>query len=1454
VNSGLVGLCWNVARLLALGFSAPIERLLVARLPNATRPPRLHALSSLPGKSRGHWNVIAHSSVRGRTRRNLEHVLASQTSWAEFETTAATLGSKQQGDLFELLTKYYLLLKPEYRTKLSDVWLLEEVPEKVRSALKLPGPDQGIDLIAEIKSGGYWAIQCKYRTDKKRSLNWRELSTFTGLAFSVCNGITHALVAHTGERYTKVLKEAAHVSFLSGDKWSTLEPGFFAELSDHLQSKPHPLVPVTPRSHQQRAVDSARDYFSQPGNVRGKIIMPCATGKSLTGFWIADALSANTIVVAVPSLALIEQTLPVWLREFRALGQSEGLRWLCVCSDETVTKGMDSVIVHTQDLPYDCTTTVEEIVAWLNATNTVRKRVIFTTYQSGRALSQALSVAGMEVDLAILDEAHKTVGDKKRLFSHLLFDENLPIKRRVFMTATERRFAADSDAVVSMDDAAIYGDTIELLTFKTALEQDPAIICEYKIVTMVISQREVETLIAQNRYLRPEAARWDDEVEAQMLASLIALRKAMHKYPIRHAVSFHSSIARAKAFRDFNDIYTQTLPNSGALDTFHVTGAMPAALRKGMMVEFAKAQRALVTNARCLTEGVDVPNIDCVLFADPKQSTIDIVQAVGRALRPAKHKHSAYVVVPVVAQDVNGAAFVESKAFAAVLTVLRALAANDERIIAWLRARQAGRKSKGGIIDFDMAEAVAYSIDLKDFTTKIETKVWDRLARLSWRTYDEAVSFVHALALKSQTEWGAYLRGERPDLPAKPADVPAFPTRLYGKEFGEKGGWGGWLGTGNRKGGWRPYNEAVTFVHGLELKSGAEWRAYCRGERLDLPKKPADVPYWPSAVYGKEFAQRGGMGGWLGTGTVAPRLRIYRPYDDAVSFVHGLGLKSEPEWRAYCRGERPDLPAKPVDVPGAPASVYGDVFRQRGGVGAWLGTRRVADQLKTWRLYDDAVRFVRGLGLNSYAEWRSYCQGKRSDLPTKPDDVPSNPYNAYGEVFTEKGGMRTWLRLNQEDIRKGGWRSYNEAVTFVHGLELKSGAEWRAYCRGERLDLPKKPADVPNGPSAVYGKEFAQRGGMGGWLGTGTVAPRLRIYRPYDDAVSFVHGLGLKSEPEWRTYCRGERPDLPAKPEDVPASPYKQYRDAFRKHGGWGAWLGTGTIWAGNRTYRPYAEAVKFVHPLGLKGASDWRKYCRGERPDLPAKPTDIPASPGPVYGDEYRVRGGFGAWLGTWTVAPQSRTYRSYDEAVTFVHRLELKSGAEWRAYCRGERMDLPAKLADIPADPAGVYGEEFRQRGGWGAFLGTGNRKGGWRSYDEAVTFVHGLGLKRRSDWAAYCRDGRTDLPAKPIDIPTAPDPIYGDEFRKRGGWGAWLGTSNRKGGWRSYDEAVTFVHGLGLKRGSDWAAYCRDGRTDLPVKPTDIPTNPGPIYGDEFRKRGGWGAWLGTGRRSPRQRRIG
>ena len=150
--------------------------------------------------------------------------------------------------------------------------------------------------------------------------------------------------------------------------------------------------------------------------------------------------------------------------------------------------------------------------------------------------------------------------------------------------------------------------------------------------------------------------------------------------------------------------------------------------------------------------------------------------------------------------------------------------------------------------------------------------------------------------------------------------------------------------------------------------------------------------------------------------------------------------------------------------------------------------------------------------------------------------------------------------------------------------------------------------------------------------------------------------------------------------------------------------MGTGTIATQNRTYRPYDDAIKFVHTLKLKSFKEWRAYCRGERKELPPKPTDIPQKPSRTYGEEFRMKGGWGGWLGTYTIATKDREYRSYDDAIKFVHPLKLKNHIEWLAYCRGERDGLQPRLDDIPMNPSEFYGKEFRERGGWGAWFGHG------------------------------------------------------------------------------------------------------------------------------------------------------
>ena len=247
--------------------------------------------------------------------------LAAVRSWEDFRNHANSLTTtKAKGDAFEALVKGYLLLEPEYASKLKHVWLHCEVPGPVAEKLKLPGSDQGIDLVAETNDGEFWAVQCKYRQDTDHSLSWRDISTFTGLAFGVCRGFAFGIICSTTERITHVVKDQERIGFCALDLWQALDADFFARLQAHLDHKPDLLEPLKPRPHQRAAIKDGHQHFGVEKADRGKLIMPCGSGKSLTAYWIAGKLEARRILIAVPSLALIRQTLKVWLRETMASG------------------------------------------------------------------------------------------------------------------------------------------------------------------------------------------------------------------------------------------------------------------------------------------------------------------------------------------------------------------------------------------------------------------------------------------------------------------------------------------------------------------------------------------------------------------------------------------------------------------------------------------------------------------------------------------------------------------------------------------------------------------------------------------------------------------------------------------------------------------------------------------------------------------------------------------------------------------------------------------------------------------------------------------------------------------------------------------------------------------------------------------------------------------------------
>ena len=1065
--------------------------------------------------------------MNSRSRAFLDAV-ASAKSWTDIHTAWASKTEKEKGDRFEDLTKAYLQITAEYSSKLKHVWRLDEVPATTRQELRLPATDKGIDLVAETHEGEFWAIQCKYRQNTDQQLTHTDISTFTSLTFQACKGFSFALVCSTTERVTSLYRGEERIGFCALDVWQSLDQEFFNSLRNRLTGKKDRLDPKTARTHQTQAVKDGVEYFVKQKSTRGKLIMPCGTGKSLTAWFLSQALKSKRIVIAVPSLSLVRQTLKVWLRE--SVANNINVEWICVCSDETAGKSdQDDVVVQRQDIAVPCLTSSDKIADWLKAKHK-GLTVVFTTYQSGEVLATAARKAKFVFDLGIMDEAHKTVGDGDKQFSILLHDHNVEISKRVFMTATERRYKGSSDKVLSMDNMEVYGDTFHQLSFKQAMEAKEPILCDYNIITIGVSRQEIKELIQKNVFVRPTSGKWDEELEADMLAAMVALRKAMKEHPIKHAVSFHGSIQRAQIFQAHNDTFTKEFPEFGSLQTFHVSGQTPTGTRSNIIKTFAKAERSLITNARCLTEGVDVPGIDCVLFADPRKSTVD--QAVGRALRPSEGKKLGYVILPVLHDtDATSEQMIESGAFKEVLSTLSALAANDDRIIEYFRGISQGRNPSGSSrVRFEMGERIAERIDIDKLVSDLEIKCWSRLAKLSWRPFEEAREFVRRLNLETVSAWLDYVKGLRPDLGLLPNDIPKSPEIVYKMD-----GWSGqkdWLGNAY-SGEFRHFNEARRFVRSLNLKGQKDWADYVGGKIFKEIPLPPDIPKTPENFY--KYSGWKGYGDWVGTGRLSNSARklMYLSFEDARKFARKLNLKSTSMWYQYCNGELKGYDVRPENIPSNPQQVYrGKGWR---GHSDWLGTVRSKFQSHNFRDFESARQFSRKLKLKGVDEWKNYVGGilKRTPLPS---DIPKRPDLTYKRL-----GWMGWYDWTGFGKATREHLTFLEARNFVHKLGFKTTKEWFMYARGKMPNKGRIPDNIPVKPDSKYaGKGWA---GMADWLGSGIIVPHKRTFRSFNDARSFVRSLGINSFSEWRRYCRGEIPNAVPLPDDVPKNPQLVYKD-----------------------------------------------------------------------------------------------------------------------------------------------------------------------------------------------------------------------------------------------------------------------------------------------------------------------
>ena len=1071
--------------------------------------------------------------------------------WNDFKVYAESMpNTKSMGDAFEQLTKLYFQINPLYRSKYDQVWLLDEVPSKDLEYLDLPRQDLGIDLIA--KSGDeYHAIQCKYHSDKTNTVKNSEISTFTSILANKKN-LSHGYICSTAlstsRNFNKL--EIENISNILFDTWSSLDKDFFDKARQKLKKKVPQEKPFTPKPHQENAISLAHNHFVKENNSRGKLIFPCGSGKSLTGFWMMEKLKANSTVVAVPSLSLVKQTLEVYLKQ--VVAKNKNVKWLCICSDEGIGKS-DDVVTYTRDLPVPCTTDPDYIKKWLKD-NKNDNIIIFTTYQSGRLIAEASKSLKFTFDLGVYDEAHKTVGKNENLFSYLLFEENISVKHRIFMTATERFYRGVRDDVLTMDDPDDYGDVFCHMSFKEAIEQN--LLTDYKIITIEVKKEEIAGFIKDNNLVKSNA-KWGKENEARSLASMIALRKAMKALPIKNAVSFHSSIERATRNKDVQEHITNTY-NYKPIDTYHVSGKLPTTKRNDVVQEFANSDRELITNSRCLTEGVDVPNIDCIVFADPRKSKVDIVQALGRALRKKDGKDFGYVVLPVIYDNTSHE--IDNENYQEILNVVRGLASNDERIFEEFKDKSQNNGRVTG------AKEEIFSIDPvfleeSELLDNLNIKLWEKLSRFNWMPYENAKNILSKFKLKSKSDYDKAFK-----LNKIPAQIPAYPLGAYKNK-----GWISWADfLSNENIATNLVYEKLDYVKARELAS----KLKCKSIADYRKRRPKNLPSKPSNTF-----KNNGWINWsdyLGVEIKASR-KSTMSFEEQRKFVRKLKLKNHKEWREYVSsGLKPDyITSKPH---------YN--FRKNGWISIydWLGCKPSRSaRNREWMSFKDAKKYVHSLNLNSTREWREYL--KTNKLPIQ---IPSKPQ----DVYKEFEGYNDWL--NTKNFKAGSidYMSFKEAKRYVSNLNIRGIKGWREYCKSGN-----KPINIPNTPNIIYkNKGFVS---LPDFLGYQSNRGKKIDSLNYLQAKKICSKFKVSSASDYK--IKRKKGILP---KNLPAVPSK----AFKKMGwnGWGEFLDTGR--ASKGSYMSFEDARLMVRKLKLKSLKEWREYSKISRPK------NIPSNPNKSY------------------------------------------------------------------------------------------------------------------------------------------------------------------------------------------------------------------------------------------------
>ncbi len=642
---------------------------------------------------------------------------------------------RHKGSLFEKISKQFLQEHDsanEYES--IELW----------NDWKLRGNkgDSGIDIVIQTASKEYIAVQCKFH---QNSISLNDISTFLtqlqsgvgevrfkkGIIISTSHLTSNALNAIEQIRSTGMgidIDEISEEDFIySQIDWEKFDP---TKTQDELPLRDK----KSPRPHQTEAINATKEYFSNPKNARGKLIMACGTGKTYTSLKIMEALEPKITLFLVPSIALLSQTFREYAQE-----KSEPFYASIVCSDDKVgqSKNEDNDDINFSELPLKPSTRLEDILSVHKKAQKENKRfIIFSTYQSALRIKEAQEAGLNEIDLIICDEAHRTVGamyssnerDDKNAFTLCHSDKNIKAKKRLYMTATPKVYsesskakAKESDNVIySMDDAEIFGEEIYTLNFSKAIALD--LLTDYKVIILAVRKENLSgvtnSVNKKISQLKAEGTKLDKKlINNEFVCKIIGTHKGLAKQdlivldeenkedhnlqnqydttPSQRAINFCKSINTSKNIKDsfetIMECYDEELKKKSfknlKISIDHIDGTMNCKDRLEKLENLNQFQPntcKVLSNARCLSEGVDVPALDSIVFFDGKSAMVDIIQAVGRVMRKAKRKKRGYIILPIALEESeikNLDEAVNNTNFKNIWKVIKALRSHDPSLV-----------------------------------------------------------------------------------------------------------------------------------------------------------------------------------------------------------------------------------------------------------------------------------------------------------------------------------------------------------------------------------------------------------------------------------------------------------------------------------------------------------------------------------------------------------------------------------------------------------------------------------------------------------------------------------------------------------------------------------------------------------------------------------------------------